>query len=536
MAGRSGTRARDGSTGSAARHGRAMIPLVSEVALRTILHVDLDAFFAAVEQRDRPELRGRPVVVGGGGPGDRGVVSAASYEARAFGIRSAMPLRTAGALCPDAVFLPVDGARYQAASRRVMAILRRFTPLVEPISIDEAFLDVTASRALFGDGETIGRRIKATIRQEVGLTASVGVATTKLVAKIASDLRKPDGLVVVAPGDEATFLAPLPVWRLWGVGPQTAAALGEYGARTIGDLAALPADLLVRRFGRHGASLHDRALGVDPDPVEGGDPAKSIGHEHTFDVDTNDPETIERTLLAMADGVSGRLRSSGLKAGTVSVKIRDSSFRTITRQRTLAEPTDLTEPIWRAALELARPEVRGIRVRLLGVTASNLGSPEQLALFAAEDPRRRRVAEATDEVRRRFGERAVTRARLLRAALPAPFERDPSTPLHRRGVPDTDGAEEAGGRGPRSGAGRGGRDGGRRDHDRGPWRADTGADDDPGRDDDENVDADVDAADGAGQDAADDLGALDADDAVGSIDERDSVGGTDGAEDAAPEA
>ncbi len=432
------------------RHGRAMIPPVTDGAVRTILHVDLDAFFAAVEQRDRPELRGRPVVVGGGGPGDRGVVSAASYEARRFGVRSAMPLRTAAALCPDAVFLPVNGAKYQEASRQVMAILRRFTPQVEPISIDEAFLDVTGSRALFGDGEAVARRIKAAVREEVGLTASVGVGTTKLVAKIASDLRKPDGLVVVPPGDEASFLAPLPVGRLWGVGPQTTAALAEYGVRTIGDLAALPVDLLVRRLGRHGASLHERALGIDPDPVEGGDPAKSIGHEHTFDADTSDPETIERTLLAMADGVSGRLRAARLKAGTVSVKIRDSSFRTITRQRTLAEPTDLTEPIWRAALELARPEVRGIRVRLLGVTASNLGTPEQLALFGDDDPRRRRAAEAADELRRRFGEHAVTRARLLHAALPAPFERDPSTPLHRRGpsgeaagdgAEGTDGAE-----------------------------------------------------------------------------------------------
>jgi DNA polymerase-4 len=500
----------NGSADSAARHGRAMIPLVSEGALRTILHVDLDAFFAAVEQRDRPELRGRPVVVGGGGPGDRGVVSAASYEARVFGIRSAMPLRTAAALCPDAVFLPVDGAKYQAASRQIMAILRRFTPLVEPISIDEAFLDVTGSRALFGDGETIARRIKATIRDEVRLTASVGVATTKLVAKIASDLRKPDGLVVVAPGDEASFLDPLPVWRLWGVGPQTAAGLGEYGVRTIGDLARLPVDLLVRRFGRHGASLHDRALGIDPDPVEGGDPAKSIGHEHTFDIDTNDPEIIERTLLAMADGVSGRLRAAGLKAGTVSVKIRDSSFRTITRQRTLAEPTDLTEPIWRAALELARPEVRGIRVRLLGVTASNLGSPEQLALFAAEDPRRRRAAEAADEVRRRFGERAVTRARLLHAALPAPFERDPSTPLHRRGVRDEEGVEAAVDR--RRGRAR---TGAAPVDDVGRWagRAEEGA----------GVDADVDATDDV--DGADDMGGG-----------RDSLADAEPAEDPDPEA
>jgi DNA polymerase IV len=403
------------------------------VTTRTILHVDLDAFFAAVEQRDHPELRGRPVIVGGGGGEDaRGVVSAASYEARVFGVHSAMSLREAYRRCPDGVFLPVDGRRYQLASREVMAILRRFTPQVEPISIDEAFLDVTGSVALFGDGPAIARQIKHDVKAEVGLTASVGVATTKLVAKIASDLRKPDGLVVVAPGDEAAFLAPLPISRLWGVGEKTAKVLADYSVRTIGDLAGLPPDLIVRRFGKHGASLVQRARGMDPDPVHDGDPAKSVGHEHTFDVDTSDPEVIERTLLGMADGVAGRLRSAGVRASTVTVKVRDSSFRTITRQRTLAEPTDMTEPIFRAALELARPEVRGIRVRLLGVSVSNLGEREQLSLFEAGEPRRRRAIEAADTLRHRYGERVVTRARLLGAGLPAPFERDPRNPLDRR--------------------------------------------------------------------------------------------------------
>jgi DNA polymerase-4 len=411
-----------------------------------ILHVDLDAFFAAVEQRDRPELRGKPVIVGGGGPTDRGVVSAASYEARAFGVHSAMPLRTAAALCPGGIFVPVDGAKYQAVSRQVMAILRRFTPLVEPVSIDEAFLDVTGSQALFGDGESIGRQIRAAILDEVRLTASVGVATTKLVAKVASDLRKPDALVVVRPGQEADFLAPLPITRLWGVGARTAEALREFGVTTIGDLAGLDRAVLERRFGKHGGALTLRARGVDPDPVSDRAPAKSIGHEHTFDVDTSDRDVIERTLLAMAEGVAGRLRASGVKAATVTVKIRDSTFRTITRQRTLAEPTDLTEPIWRAALELARPEVRAIRVRLLGVTASNLGERVQLQLFSGEGEgeatgnaaRGRRVVEAEDAIRRRFGERAVTRARLLGTGLPAPFEHDPMTAPEHRGPPPSE--------------------------------------------------------------------------------------------------
>ncbi|HUS21186.1 MAG TPA: DNA polymerase IV, partial [Aeromicrobium sp.] len=213
---------------------------------RTILHVDLDAFFAAVEQRDNPALRGKPVVVGGGGPNDRGVVSTASYEARVFGIRSAMPLRTAGALCRHAIFVPVDGKKYSRVSREVMEILRRFTPQLEQLSIDEAFLDVTGTEGLFGSGQDVARQIKQAVRAELQLTISVGMAANRLVAKIASDLEKPDGLVVVPPGTEREFLAPLAIERLWGVGPSTRKALEDYNVRTIGDLAALPADIMIR--------------------------------------------------------------------------------------------------------------------------------------------------------------------------------------------------------------------------------------------------------------------------------------------------
>ena len=400
---------------------------------RTILHVDLDAFFAAVEQRDNPELRGKPVVIGGRSPNDRGVVSTASYEARKFGIHSAMPLRTAGRLCPDAIFVPGDGAKYQRVSREVLEILRRFTPQVEAISIDEAWLDVTGSRQLFGDGPTIARLIKDAVKDEVGLTISVGVASTKLVAKIASDLRKPDGLVVVPPGEEAAFLDPLPISRLWGVGPKTAAALVDYGVRTIGDLQRLEREHLVRRLGPHGSTLVDRARGLDPDLVHGGDPAKSIGHETTFDVDSADPEVIERTLLAMADGVAARLRVARLKASTVEVKIRDSTFNTVIRQRTLVEPTDLTDPIWRVAVELGRPLYRGKKIRLVGVTASNLDQGQQLSMFEADDPKQRAVVKAADAVRRRWGERSVTRARLIGTRTPAPFERDFGTSAEKRG-------------------------------------------------------------------------------------------------------
>jgi DNA polymerase-4 len=408
------------------------------IAPRTILHVDLDAFFAAVEQRDNPELRGKPVIVGGGGPDQRGVVSTASYEARRYGVHSAMPLRTAGRLCPHGIFLPVDGRKYQQASREVMAILRRFTPLVQAVSIDEAFLDVTGSQQLFGDGEAIARAIKDAVRDEVRLTISVGVASTKLVAKVGSDLRKPDGLVVVPPGDEAAFLAPLPISRLWGVGEKTATALRDFGVQTIGDLAALPPAAMERRFGKHGASLVARAHGIDADPVASGEPAKSIGHEHTFGHDTAEREVIERTLLGMADGVAWRLRAAGLKAATITLKLRDTSFVTITRQTTLEMPADLTEPIFDAAAALLRRELHGQRIRLVGVTASNFRDREQLAMFESPDePKRHQAAAAMDTIRRKYGERSVTRGRLVRAGVPTVFERDPNSAVEGRlGVPE----------------------------------------------------------------------------------------------------
>jgi DNA polymerase IV len=395
------------------------------VSRATILHVDLDAFFAAVEQRDHPELRGRPVVVGAGGRSDRGVVSAASYEARRYGIHSAMPLRTAARLCEQAVFVPVDGRKYSAVSRQVMEILRRYTPAVEQISIDEAFLDVAGSETLHGTPLEIARSIKETMTRELQLTVSVGVASTKLVAKVASDLEKPDGLVVVAAGTEADFLAPLPISRLWGVGAKTAVVLAEFGVRTIGDLAALPDDLLTRRFGRQGPMLAQRARGIDPSPVSDADPARSVSHEHTFDVDTADPEVLERTLLALSEGVAGRLRAGGVKARTISVKVRDSSFHTVSRQRTLQEPTDQTETVFAAARDLARPQLRGIRVRLLGVAASHLAEGEQMTIFTADDERRRKATAAADAIRSRYGAKAIRRARLIESGVAEPFERDP---------------------------------------------------------------------------------------------------------------
>jgi DNA polymerase-4 len=401
-----------------------------------IIHVDLDAFFAAVEQRDHPDLRGKPVIVGGDAE-SRGVVSTCSYEARKFGVHSAMPTRTARQLCPDGIFVPVDGAKYQRVSHEVMAVLRHYTPAVEQVSIDEAFLDVAGSEALFGPAPEIARRIKAEVVATTQLTVSVGVATNKLVAKVGSDLRKPDGLVIVEPGDEATFLAPLEIRRLWGIGPKTAERLHGLGVRTIGELAALSPETLTRALGDHGATLHDRALGIDSDPVTGGgDAAKSVSHETTFAVDVSDTAEIERTLLALTEGVSARLRAAGIRAGTVAVKVRDSHFRTITRQKHLPEPSDLTDTIWRAALELARPEVRGKKIRLLGVSATQLGQPEQISMFEVVDQKQRRVVDATDAVRKRFGDRAVTRASLLHRDVPSPFDRDPASAVEGRvGIP-----------------------------------------------------------------------------------------------------
>jgi DNA polymerase-4 len=355
---------------------------------------------------------------------------AASYEARPYGVRSAMPARTAIALCPQLIFVPVDGRKYSRVSKDVMAVLRRYTPVVEQISIDEAFLDLTGTEALWGPGEEVGRRIKADVRREIELTVSVGVASNRLVAKIASELGKPDGLVVVPAGGEAEFLAPLPIERLWGVGASTRRALSDYDVTTIGDLAALPASTLERRFGPHGPGLAARARGVDSAQIGLDVGAKSVSHEFTFDHDTNDWDVIERSLLALAEGVAGRLRKDGLLCSTVAVKIRDSNFVTITRQRSLKDPTDLTDVIWRTAVGLTRKEVHGMTVRLLGVAATGLTDRQQLALFLTADERRRRVVEAEDAIRKRYGAKSIKRARLLDSEVGQPFERDPRG-IHR---------------------------------------------------------------------------------------------------------
>jgi len=382
--------------------------------VRAILHCDLDAFYASVEQRDHPEYRGKPVIVGGG-PNDRGVVSAASYEARKFGVRSAMPLRTAGRLCPDGIFVPGDAEAYATASDAVMELFFVRTPLVEPISLDEAFLDVTATEHLFGGAVAMANQIKRAVRERCGLVVSVGVATNKLCAKVGSDLRKPDGLVIVPAGGEAAFLAPLPLERLWGVGPRTREVLAGWNLRTIGELAAFDRSVLETRLGEHGSDIWERANGIDEGDVQSEHVPKSVGHSHTFDANTLDAAKIESTLLRLAEGVGRRLRDHTLRGKTITMTLRVAPFETRTRQRTLREPTDDDVTIYRVARQLLRDALAEDReggrtspVRLIGVSVSGVTAGEQLGLFDAA--RHARLNAALDAVRSRFGDGALDRA------------------------------------------------------------------------------------------------------------------------------
>lgn len=391
---------------------------------RRIIHVDMDAFFASVEQRDRPELRGKPVVVGGS-PDGRGVVSAASYEVRKYGVRSAMPCGQAKRLCPAAIFLPVDMPRYAAASREVMAILREVTPLVEPLSCDEAFLDVTGSRALFGDADQIAWGIKHRIREDVSLTASVGVAPNKLLAKLASDLEKPDGLVVIPEGREAEFIRPLSIAKLWGVGPATARRLEAVGLKTIGAVAACPLPVLRAQLGDHAEGLQRLAQGIDDRPVQPDHEAKSISAEITFETDTGDADFLKRVLLDLSDHVGERVRRAGVMARTVTLKLRFDDFTTITRDATLSEATYAGLVVYeqaRALLGRARLGTR--KVRLIGVGTSNFALERQLTMFGDGARRAEQTEQAIDELRGRFGADAVTRASLLREGEPRRRKRD----------------------------------------------------------------------------------------------------------------
>ncbi|MGE5584623.1 MAG: DNA polymerase IV [Bacillota bacterium] len=387
----------------------------------TTIHIDMDAFFAAVEQLAHPELRGKPVIVCGD-PDGRGVVSTASYEARAFGVRSAMPVKEARRLCPQGVFLSSHLSDYAAISERLLEVYRRYTPVVEPFSIDEAFLDVTGCERLHGDAVAIARSIKEEVRRDLSLTCSVGVAPNKFLAKMASDMHKPDGLTVIQAEDVPRVIWPLPVGKLYGVGEKTAGALASMGITTAKALAEVPVEMLTARFGVMGRVLHDVANGIDKSPVDPGvwERPKSIGRETTLAEDSADEEALARHLLSLSEQVARRLRKHDLVARTVTLKLRYSDFTTLTRSHTLDDFTCYDEDLYRAAVELFRSNwTRSRKVRLIGVTASTLAPSHdytcQLALFEGplSHERRRSLASALDRVRDRFGEGAVTRASLI---------------------------------------------------------------------------------------------------------------------------
>ncbi len=376
----------------------------------------MDAFYAAVEQRDDPSLRGRPVLIGSRSP--RSVVCTASYEARPTGARSAMPMGEALRRCPDAIVIPPRMSHYAGVSEQIMSILHRFSPQVEALSLDEAFVDVTRSRDLFGDGATIAEAMRTAIREELRLTASAGVATSKFVAKVASDLHKPDGLTVVSPGTEAAFLRPLPIERMWGVGPKAAEKLRSTSIRTIGDLARATPERLERVVGSDwGQSIHHLALGIDDRPVVPEREAVSIGAEETYDEDLTTVEAVERELLSHAERVAQRLAAEGKVASTVVLKVKYADFSLLTRRTTLDEPVADTTTLHRTVCALLQKvRVEGQRIRLTGVSVSNIVDAENAPrlLFPDVERKRRdvleRVALAASE---RFGSKMLVHAETL---------------------------------------------------------------------------------------------------------------------------
>ena len=393
--------------------GRIVSPEGADDTGTGILHVDMDAFFAAVEVLDDPSLRGRPVIVGG--VEGRGVVSSATYEARRFGVRSAMPMGQALRLCPGATVVAPHFDRYVAVSRRVMEIFHEFTPSVEPLSIDEAFLDVRGARRLWGSPGRIAVLLRQRILSETGLTCSVGVAATKHVAKIASTISKPDGLLIVAEPDTAEFLAERPVRALWGIGPKAGESLESRGIHTVADVLDTPRSVLDRALGpAMGDRIWHLARGLDARPVDTGRVEKSVGHEETFDSDIDDPAVLRSELRRLADRVGGRLRTHGWVASTISIKLRFADFTTLNRSQTLGEPTSVGQRIGDAAIELFDGVERPLPVRLVGVRAEKLrqGQEEILTLWD-DDAEWKRVEGALDDAAARFGKGSVTRATLL---------------------------------------------------------------------------------------------------------------------------
>lgn len=380
---------------------------------RLVMHVDMDAFFAAIEQRDHEGYRGQPVIVGG--LSGRGVVSTCSYEARRFGVHSAMPMVRARRLCPQGIFLPGRFERYRAVSREIFAIFARYAPVVEPLSIDEAFLDLTGMEHLMGTPLAYARKLKAEIREKTGLVASVGLAPNKFLAKLASDLRKPDGLVIVTPENMRAILDPLPVGRIWGVGRKTEQVLQRLGIRHIQELRGTPREKLAAAMGEHmAAHLLALADGQDDRPVAPREPAKSIGKEVTFPVDLQSQAEAEQVLLELAEKVGYRLRREGVKGRTVQLKLRLGNFKTYTRSRTLPEATCYDEEIYHVAQALYQSLSICQGIRLLGISISSFDCDAELSLFAEQTQKKERLYAAIDRIKDKFGERGITKAQLLR--------------------------------------------------------------------------------------------------------------------------
>lgn len=370
----------------------------------------MDAFYAAIEQMDNPALRGKPILVGHDGP--RGVVSTASYEARPFGCRSAQPMAVAKRNCPSAIIVPVRMRRYQEVSEQVFGIMESFSPLIEPLSIDEAFIDLTGAEHLFGGGVEAARKLKERVRKEVGVTGSVGVAPNKYLAKLASDMDKPDGLTVIGPEDVDRVLPPLPITRLWGIGKSSAAYFEREGVRTIGDIRLRGEAWLAHVAGNDAGRLWSLSHGRDDRPVISDHEAKSIGHETTFETDVRDPDTVRDVLLSLTEQVATRLRRHGLRARGVSLKIRFGDFQTISRSATLTDASDVTVELWSCARRLFDEWSRNfVPVRLIGVTAERLERGEgQLSLFSdAQRLRARKLDEVTDTIKNRFGKDLIRR-------------------------------------------------------------------------------------------------------------------------------
>lgn len=386
---------------------------------RSIVHVDMDAFFASIEQRDNPEYRRKPVVVGSdpkAGSG-RGVVSTCSYEARKFGIHSAMPISIAFRKCPQAIFLPVDMEKYQQVSRDIYSVFYSFTPDVEPVSIDEGFLDITGSHHLFGGELETCIKIKAKILKETALTASVGLAPTKMAAKIASDLDKPDGLVVVSEKDLLSFLWPLDIRKLWGLGKKAEAVLQATGIRTIGDIANMDPRELVAIFGNTGRHFWDLAHGIDGRVVEPAAEAKSISNEITFDEDTSDEKMIQRALMSLCESVSARMRNEGLRCRTITLKIRLEGFKTYTRSVSISHVTNYVDSLYKEIKALYNNfDTERKRVRLVGVKATNLSYRKDRTLFSEdEECRQESVHMAIDKIKNKFGSDSIYHATAARS-------------------------------------------------------------------------------------------------------------------------